>query len=123
MTLRQGGPQRGRNCFVSPASSLLLLSFDRDLAQEVRAGGCRHCGSALHAGRYWRKPQGTPAGLPPEYDRRESLCCSAEGCRKRVLPPSLRFFGRRVYLGPAFVLACAMIHGVTDSCLEGRVTP
>jgi hypothetical protein len=31
-----------------------------------------------------------------------------------VLPPSLRFFGRRVYLGPVFVLACVMVHGITE---------
>lgn len=93
---------------------LLLLNFDQDLAQEVRARRCPRCGSALHFGRYDRKPRGSPPGLPAEYDRRESLCCSAEGCRKRVLPPSLRFFGRRVYLGPVFVLASAMIHGITE---------
>jgi hypothetical protein len=93
---------------------LLLLSFDRDLAEEVRAKGCPHCASALHSGRYDRKPRGAPPDLPPEYDRRESFCCSAEGCRKRVRPPSLRFFGRRVYLGPAFLLASAMIHGITE---------
>jgi len=55
-----------------------------------------------------------PAGLPPEYDLRESLCCCADGCRRRVRPPSLRFFGRRVYVGPVFVLSCAMIHGITE---------
>jgi hypothetical protein len=93
---------------------LLLLGYDRDLAEQTRSKGCPHCGSRLHFGRYWRKPRGEPGGLPPEYDRRESLCCSAEGCRKRVLPPSLRFFGRRVYLGPVFVLISAMIHGITE---------
>jgi len=93
---------------------LLLLRCDRDMAEEVRARGCPHCGSALHYGRYERKPRGGPAGLPPEYERRESLCCSAQGCRKRVRPPSLRFFGRRVYLGPVFVLVSAMIHGITE---------
>lgn len=93
---------------------MALLNFDRDLAEEVRAAGCPHCGSALHAGRYRRKPRGAPEDLPPGYDRRESLCCSAEGCRKRVTPPSLRFFGRRVYLGPVFVLVSAMIHGITE---------
>jgi hypothetical protein len=31
-----------------------------------------------------------------------------------VRPPSLRFFGRRVYVGPVFVLSCAMIHGITE---------
>jgi hypothetical protein len=93
---------------------VLLLNFDRDLAEEVRSRGCPHCGAALHWGRYVRKPRGAPAGLPPDYDLRESLCCSAEGCRKRVLPPSLRFFGRRVYLGPVFVLVSAMIGGISE---------
>lgn len=93
---------------------LLLLSFDQDLAQQARAGTCPYCGARLHWARYWRHPRGAPAGMPAEYDRRDSLCCSAEGCRKRVLPPSLRFFGRRVYLGPVFVLVCAMVHGVND---------
>jgi hypothetical protein len=46
------------------------------------------------------------------------LCCCADGCRKRVKPPSLRFFGRRVYLAPVFVLACAMIHGITEKRAE-----
>lgn len=93
---------------------LLLLRFDCELAEEVRAGRCPYCGSALHSAGYQRKPRGVPAGLPPDYERRESLCCSAEGCRKRVLPPSLRFFGRRVYLGPVFVLVSAMIGGITE---------
>jgi hypothetical protein len=93
---------------------LLLLNIDRELAEQVRGGGCPYCGSPLHAARYWRAPRGAPPGLPEEYDRRESFCCSAEGCRKRVLPPSLRFFGRRVYLGPVFVLACAMMQGLSE---------
>ena len=94
--------------------NLLLLRFDRELADQVRARRCPHCASALHSARYERKPRGLPDGLPQEYDRRESLCCSADGCRRRVRPPSLRFFGRRVYVGPVFVLACAMIHGITE---------
>jgi hypothetical protein len=93
---------------------LILLSFDRDVAAEARARGCPFCGSTLHAAHYWRNPRGAPPGLPAEYERRESLCCSAEGCRKRVTPPSLRFFGRRVYLGPVFVLVSAMIHGISE---------
>jgi len=92
---------------------LLLLRFDCELAEQVRSRRCPYCRSPLHSARYERKPRGGPAGLPPEYDRRESLCCSADGCRRRVLPPSLRFFGRRVYLGPVFVVVCAMIEGIT----------
>ena len=93
---------------------LLLLTFDRDLAEKARSARCPHCTSALHYGRYERKPRGVPDGLPQEYDWRESLCCSADGCRKRVTPPSLRFFGRRLYTGPVFLLVCAMIHGITE---------
>ena len=26
----------------------------------------------------------------------------------------MRFFGRRVYVGPVFVLACVMVHGITE---------
>ena len=26
------------------------------------------------------------------------MCCGAEGCRRRAMPPSVRFLGRRVYL-------------------------
>ena len=36
---------------------------------------------------------------------RYSLCCGREGCRKRALPPSLRFLGRRVYLEAAVLIA------------------
>ena len=93
---------------------LMLLRFDQDRSEEVRAAGCPYCGSKLHYARYTRKPRGAPAGLPAAYDRRESLCCCADGCRRRVLPPSLRFFGRRVYLGPVFVLVSAMISGITE---------
>jgi hypothetical protein len=92
----------------------LLLSYDRELANKVRAGRCPHCGAALHFARYRRKPRGAPVGLPPDFELRDSLCCSREGCRKRLLPPSLRFFARRVYAGPVFVLVSTMVHGITE---------
>jgi hypothetical protein len=92
---------------------LLLVTLDRDLAEQLRVQRCPQCGAVLHYGRYARKPRGGPPDLPPDYDRRDSLCCAAHGCRKRVLPPSLRFFGRRVYLGPVFVLVSVMVHGIT----------
>lgn len=93
---------------------LLLVTLDRDLAEQLRAQRCLQCGAALHYGRYERKPRGASPDLPPDYGRFDSLCCAAEGCRKRVRPPSLRFFGRRVYLGPVFVLVSAMVHGLTE---------
>ncbi len=40
-----------------------------------------------------------------------SFCCAEDGCRKRVTPASLRFLGRRVYLGLIVVLVAALRHG------------
>jgi hypothetical protein len=40
-----------------------------------------------------------------ELVKRFSLCCGREGCRKRLTPPSLRFLGRRVYLGVVVIVA------------------
>lgn len=33
------------------------------------------------------------------------MCCGREGCRRRATPPSLRFLGRRVYLGVVVIVA------------------
>jgi hypothetical protein len=90
---------------------MLLLEADRELAAEARAGGCG-CGGRLHSARYRRKPRrGLPEELREEYRWRESLCCAR--CRKRMTPPSLRFLGRRVYLGALVVLVSAVTGGVT----------
>jgi hypothetical protein len=50
--------------------------------------------------------------LSPEEEKRLSFCCAA--CRKRLTPASVRFLGRRVYLGAVVVLATAMSSGITD---------
>jgi hypothetical protein len=89
----------------------LLLAFDEDLAEQARAEGCE-CGGRLHSAKYPRKPRGGPDNLKG-YDKRFSFCCDQEGCRCRVTPPSLRFLGRRVYLGAVVVLVSAMTQGVT----------
>ena len=52
-------------------------------------------------------------GLAPDYGLRLSFCCDQDGCRERRTPPSVRFLGRRVYLGIVVLLATAMQHGVT----------
>ena len=91
----------------------LLLMADRELAAETRGEGCT-CGGTLHSARYRRKGRGKPpADLSEEYFWRESLCCAREGCRRRATPPSLRFLGRRQYLGAVVVLLSAMTAGVT----------
>jgi hypothetical protein len=93
---------------------LLLLRADDDLAAGARRDGCRVCGGVLHSARYPRKPRGgPPAQLKAEYFRRDSFCCANDDCRKRSTPPSLRFLGRRVYLGAIVVLTSAMTGGVT----------
>ncbi len=91
----------------------LLLTFDLDLAAEARAAGCEFCGGSLHSARYPRKPRGGPDDLGPEYATRLSFCCAADGCRRRTTPPSVRFLGRRVYLGAVVVLVTALISGIT----------
>ena len=86
----------------------LLLKFDWDLAEQVRAQRCVTCDAALHAGHYARKPRGGLPQLGDEHRERFSWCCSREGCRDRATPSSLRFFGPKVYLGAVVVLISAM---------------
>jgi hypothetical protein len=90
-----------------------LAALDRDLAQLAREGGCLWCGARLHGARYPRKPRGGPQALADDFSSRHSFCCSAEGCRRRVTPPSVRFLGRRAYLGAVVVLVSAMLQGTT----------
>lgn len=91
-----------------------LLEFDRDLRDARQEQGC-DCGGSLHVANYPRKPRGGPGNLPPGFEQRLSLCCARDGCRCRATPPSVRFLGRRVYLGAVFVLATAMRHGLSPS--------
>lgn len=91
----------------------LLARIDDELATMARCARCGRCGGVLHSARYPRKPRGGPAVLPDGYDRRHSLCCAA--CRKRLTPASVRFLGRRVYLGTIVTLVSAMRQGVTPA--------
>ena len=90
----------------------LLEKVDRDLALKAQAEGCEHCGGALHRGDYPRKPRGGPG-----WERRYSFCCSRADCRKRKTPASVRFLGRKVYVGVVVVLVSAMVQGLS----EGKV--
>lgn len=91
--------------------SELLLRLDQDLAGSTQAGGCGWCGGRLDRADYPRKPRGAPAGLGAEHALRLSFCCAAEGCRRRASPPSVRFLGRRVYVGAAVVGITALAEG------------
>lgn len=93
---------------------LVLLQIDRDLAESARQGDCPHCGGPLHSADYERKPRGVDSDLlSVELRFRRSFCCGRDGCRKRLTPPSVRFLGRRVYLGAVVILVTAMRHGPT----------
>ena len=83
-----------------------LVAIDEETCRRVAAAGCLSCGGPLHRGDYPRKPRGGLLAVAGEvFSRRISLCCGRRGCRHRATPPSVRFLGRRVYLGVAVVLA------------------
>lgn len=75
----------------------ILYKIDLKIAEKVKAISCPYCGSPLHYSNYERKPRGGLEALPDQYRIRFSLCCSHEDCRRRTLPPSTRFMGRKVY--------------------------
>jgi len=82
-----------------------LKQVDAAEAEACREAGCPRCGGALHSATYPRKPYGLAADLRDDV-RRFSFCCSV--CRRRVKPPSVRFFGRRFYVGALFLLVSAL---------------
>jgi hypothetical protein len=87
-----------------------LIKIDEGIAAKVAARGCPKCGGRLHRGDYLRKPRGGLIALALEGEvRRISLCCEREGCRKRATPPSVRFLGRKVYVGAAIVIASVIL--------------
>jgi len=91
----------------------LLFQIDQSIAEEVRERG-GGCGGVLHAAPYPRKPRGIRSALDESYQSRLSFCCSQDGCRRRSTPASVRFRGRKVYLGVIVVLITALQHGLTE---------
>lgn len=89
----------------------LLGRIDQDLAREAQGKGCGRCGGRLDRADYARKPRGLPPELGAEHAVRRSFCCAAEGCRRRNTPPSVRFLGRRVYVGAAILGITALRAG------------
>ena len=82
-----------------------LKQVDEAEAARCRSTGCGHCGAVLHSATYPRKPHGLAPELR-EDARRFSFCCA--DCRRRVKPPSVRFFGRRFRVAPLFVVVSAL---------------
>ena len=94
---------------------LLLVSIDQERAEETRAGGCP-CGGVLHRADYPRKPRGCPDEMREQFESRFSFCCNR--CRCRITAGSVRFLGRRVYLGLVVVLASARHAGQMPAASE-----
>jgi hypothetical protein len=100
-----------------------LERLDAAIASHVAAARCRYCGGPLHRGDYPRKPRGGLVSAAGEAFRtRYSLCCGRRGCRKRALPPSVRFLGRRVYLEVVVVLAVAFAQAVASLARAVKVS-
>ena len=97
-----------------------LLAIDHELATIAQGGGCRRCTGRLDHADYPRKPRGGPATLGVAYETRTSFCCDADDCRKRLTPPSVRFLGRKVYLGAVVLLAGVLRQGPTP-CRVARL--
>lgn len=103
-----------------------LTALDARIAREVARARCVHCGGPLHVANYRRKPRGGILARAGEaFTLRHSLCCGRRGCRKRTLPPSLRFLGRRVYLEVVVVFAsvCAQAAALVREAREETGVP
>lgn len=98
---------------ADPQLFVTLFRIDADLSAQAKARGCPYCQGSLHQADYGRKPR-FPTPLDWRSCRRHSLCCGQEGCRRRTMPPSTRFLGRRVYLAVLVILVTYLCHGATS---------
>lgn len=93
--------------------ALFLVRVDQDLAARQRALGCR-CGGRLQVANYPRKSFGIIL-IGTWFAIRFSFCCA--WCRRRTTPPSVRFFGRRRFHAPIFLLLSAVSGRLSGACL------
>ena len=98
-----------------------LFEIDQAIAAQVQAGGCPSCGGVLHSARYPRKPRGLRGVVDESYESRLSFCCAEDGCRRRCTPASVRFLGRKVYLGVLVVLLSAQEHGLSPTARQALI--
>jgi hypothetical protein len=82
-----------------------LYKCDQQIAEEYCKKSCIYCNKGiLHVANYQRKPKGVPKNVSSCFSKKFSFCCNVEGCRKRTTPPSMRFMGRKVYVGMVILL-------------------
>lgn len=97
-----------------PHTTIFIFPSLRNRSKIGRADKERrlpYCGGPLHFANYQRKPRGGPPELQEAFEIRFSLCCGREGCRRRTMPPSVRFWNRRVYWAPVLLLVTALRQG------------
>lgn len=100
-----------------------LLAIDVAIVERAAQERCRDCGGPLYRGDYRRKPRGGwVAAFGEGFDRRFSLCCGRDGCRHRATPPSVRFLGRRVYVGAVVIVATAVALTAMTAAAAARTT-
>ena len=96
-----------------------MCLIDEREASRVRCAGCRHCGGALHSATYARKPRGVPEAVVSGGSRpvlRHSFCCAV--CRRRTTPASVRFVGRRVYVGLIVLLLPVLLGDASPTAVS-----
>ena len=80
-----------------------LYKIDLATAEQYRQMKCPHCQGPLYYANYPRKPRGEPDGVSEKYFLQFSLCCGAQGCRRRLIPPTCRFLGKKIYWYAAII--------------------
>lgn len=105
----------GHNLLHDPKIFQLLYRVDEALAEEARTTR-RACGGKWHRADYPRKPRGCLRDFRMRYASRFSFCCSHG--RKRRMSPSVRFFGRRVYLALVILLMARRLTARTPGAQE-----
>ena len=103
-----------------------LTAIDAAILDRAAKEACRFCGGPLHRGDYARKPRGGLVAVAAEtFARRFSLCCGREGCRCRATPPSVRFLGRRVYVGAIVIVASvvALVQAIASAATRATGVP
>jgi hypothetical protein len=100
------------NFLINANFHSFLDLMEQDLANQTQQRGCPKCGRKLHQANYPRSPVGILARFRDYYKERLSFCCSK--CRKRMTPPSVKFFGRRWYAAPLFILISALACGISE---------
>lgn len=95
-----------------------VTAMDLQLAGERKSKGCPYCGGKLHSARFPRLLRGGHGNTPISVHR-HSFCC--ETCRKRVTPPSVRFFGRRRYAMTSMLLVSVLQPGKANKAQQDKL--